>query len=95
MVRQIAAAAVLFVATVFALLSALGIVRSKNNLAALHCLAVTGVTLPILTMIAVLIDVGIGVSAVKTASFVVVVLLGEPITAHVIALAAHRRRPHR
>lgn len=95
MARQIATLVILFVAMAFALLSALGIVRSKNNLAALHCLGVTSVTLPILTMIAVLVDVGIGVSAVKTVSFVVILLLGGPITAHAIALTEHRRTPHR
>ena len=93
--RQIAAGVILFVAMIFALLSALGIVRSKNNLAALHCLGVTSVMLPILTMIAVLIDVGVGVSAVKTVSLVVVLLLGGPITGHAIALTEHRRTPHR
>jgi multisubunit Na+/H+ antiporter MnhG subunit len=95
MARQIAAGVVLFVAMVFALLSALGIVRSKNNLAALHCLGVTSVTLPLLTMIAVLIDVGVGVSAVKTVSLVVILLLGGPITGHAIALTEHRRTPRR
>lgn len=93
--RQIACGVILLVAMIFALLSALGIVRSKNNLAALHCLGVTSVTLPVLTMIAVLIDVGVGVSAVKTFSFMVILLLGGPITAHAIALTEHRRKPHR
>lgn len=95
MARQIAAAVILFIAMFFALLSALGILRSKNNLAALHCLGVTSVTLPILTMIGVLVDVGVGVSAVKTVSFIVILLLGGPITAHAIALTEHRRTPHR
>lgn len=95
MARQIASAVILFIAMAFALLSALGIVRSKNNLAALHCLGVTSVTLPVLTLIAVLIDVGIGVSAVKTVSFIVILLLGAPITGHAIALTEHRRKPHR
>ena len=95
MARQIAACVVLFAAMVFALLSALGILRSKNNLAALHCLGVTSVTLPILTLVAVLIDVGIGVSAVKTVSFIVVLLLGGPITGHALALTEHRRTPRR
>jgi multisubunit Na+/H+ antiporter MnhG subunit len=95
MARQIATGILLFVAMIFALLSALGIVRSKNNLAALHCLAVTSVTLPILTMIAVLVDVGVGVSAVKSLSFIVILLLGGPITGHAIALTEHRRTPHR
>lgn len=94
MARQIAAGVILVIAMVFALLSALGILRSKNNLAALHALGVTSVTLPLLTLIAVLIDVGIGVSAVKTVSFIVIVLLSGPITGHVIALAEYRRRPH-
>lgn len=94
MARQIATGVVLFVVMVFALLSALGILRSKNNLAALHCLGVTSVMLPILTIIAVLIDVGVGVSAVKTVTFVVILLLGGPISGHVLALAEYRRRPH-
>lgn len=94
MARQIAAGVMLLIAMVFALLSALGILRSKNNLAALHALGVTSVTLPVLTLIAVLIDVGIGVSAVKTVSFIVIVLLSGPITGHVIALTEYRRRPH-
>lgn len=94
MARQIAAGVMLFVAMVFALLSVLGILRSKNNLAALHCLGVTSVTLPILTIVAVLIDAGVGVSAVKTLSFIVILLLGGPITGHAIALTDYRRRPH-
>lgn len=93
MARQIATGMILLIAMIFALLSALGILRSKNNLAALHCLGVTSVTLPILTIIAVLIDVGVGVSAVKTVSFIVIVLLGGPITAHAIALAEYHRTP--
>jgi multisubunit Na+/H+ antiporter MnhG subunit len=95
MARQIATGVILFIAMIFALLSALGILRSKNNLAALHCLGVTSVTLPILTMIAVVFDVGFGVSAVKTLSFIVILLLGGPITGHAIALTEHRRTPHR
>jgi multisubunit Na+/H+ antiporter MnhG subunit len=95
MARQIATGVILFVAMIFALLSALGVVRSKNNLAALHCMGVTSVTLPILTMIAVLVDVGFGVSAVKTVSLVVVLLLGGPITGHAIALTEYRRKPRR
>jgi len=93
--RQIASGVILFAAFMFALLSVLGILRSKNNLAALHCLGVTSVTLPILTMVAVLVDVGVGVSAVKTFSFIVILLLGGPVTGHAIALTDYRRRPHR
>jgi len=95
MARQIATLVLLFIAMAFALISALGILRSKNNLAALHCLGVTSVTLPVLTIIAVLVDVGVGVSAVKTVSFIVILLLGGPITGHAIALTEHRRTPHR
>ncbi|HLI95119.1 MAG TPA: monovalent cation/H(+) antiporter subunit G [Candidatus Baltobacteraceae bacterium] len=95
MARQIASGVILFAAFMFALLSVLGILRSKNNLAALHCLGVTSVTLPILTMVAVLVDVGVGVSAVKTFSFIVILLLGGPVTGHAIALTDYRRRPHR
>jgi multisubunit Na+/H+ antiporter MnhG subunit len=95
MARQTATLVLLFIAMLFALISALGILRSKNNLAALHCLGVTSVTLPLLTIIAVLVDVGVGVSAVKTVSFIVILLLGGPITGHAIALTEHRRTPHR
>lgn len=92
--RQLATAVILFVAMIFALLSALGILRSKSNLAALHCLGVSSVLLAPLTMIAVMVDVGIGVSAVKTVCFMVIVLLGGPITSHAMAVAERRRKPH-
>lgn len=89
--RQLATAVILLIAAIFALLSALGILRSKNNLAAIHCLGVSSVMLAPLTMIAVMVDVGIGVSAVKTVCFMVILLLGGPITAHAIAVAERRR----
>lgn len=92
--RQVATAVILFVAMIFALLSALGILRSKTNLAALHCLGVSSVMLAPLTMIAVMVDVGIGVSAVKTICFMAIVLLGGPITSHAMAVAERRRKPH-
>lgn len=92
--RQVATAVILFIAMFFALLSAIGIVRSKNNLAALHCLGVSSVMLPPLTMIAVLVDVGAGVSAVKTVCLVVILLLGGPVTSHAMAVAERRRKPH-
>jgi len=92
--RQVATAVILFVAMIFALLSALGILRSKTNLAALHCLGVSSVMLAPLTMIAVMVDVGIGVSAVKTVCFMAIVLLGGPITSHAMAVAERRRKPH-
>lgn len=92
MARHMATAAVLFVAMVFACLAAFGIVRSKNNLAALHCLGIASVMLPPLTLLAVLIDTGFGVSAVKTVTFVLIVLLGGPIASHAVALADYRRR---
>lgn len=92
--RQVATAVILFVAAIFALLSALGILRSKNNFAALHCLGVSSVLLAPLTMIAVLVDVGAGVSAVKTVCFMVIVLMGGPVTSHALAVAERRRKPH-
>ena len=93
MVRQIGCCVVLGIAMIFALLAAIGILRSKNNLAALHCLGVAGVTLPVLALIAVVAVTGFGVSALKTLAFAVVVLLGSPIGSHAIALAEHRRKP--
>lgn len=92
MARHAATALVLAVAAAFALLSALGIVRSKNALAALHALGVASVMLPPLVMIAVGIQTGFGVSSVKTICFVAILLIGGPITSHAVAVAAHRRR---
>jgi multisubunit Na+/H+ antiporter MnhG subunit len=95
MARQIAAAVILFAATAFALIAALGVLRSKNNLAALHCLGVANVMLPPLMMLAVLVDVGVGVSAVKTLVLMVIMLLCGPATSHAIAVAEYRRNPRR
>lgn len=92
MARQIACCAVLGIAALFALLAAAGILRSKNNLAALHCLGVAGVTLPVLALIAVVMVTGFGVSALKTLAFAVVLLVGSPIGSHAIALAERRRK---
>jgi multisubunit Na+/H+ antiporter MnhG subunit len=92
MARQIGTCVLLGAAAVFALISAIGILRSRNNLAALHCLGVTSVTLPILTLFAVVAVAGFGVSALKTLAFAVIVLLGGPIGSHAIGLAEHRRR---
>ena len=92
MARHAVTALVLVVAAAFAMLSALGIVRSKNALAALHALGVASVMLPPLVMLAVLVDTGLGVSSVKTICFVTVLLLGGPISSHAVAVAAHRRR---
>ncbi len=90
--RQLATAIVLALLAGFALLAALGVLRSKNNLAALHALGICSVAVPPLTLIAVLIDTGFGVSAVKTLCFIFVLLIGAPITSHAIALAEYRRR---
>ena len=92
-VRQTIAAAVLAAVAALALLSALGMLRSKNNLAALHCLGITSVSLPFLTVTAVLVSVGFGVSAIKTLCFAVILLVGAPVCSHAIAVAEHRRKP--
>ncbi len=91
--RQIGCCVILGIAALFALLGAIGILRSKNNLAALHCLGLAGVTLPILTLVAVVAVTGFGVSALKTLAFSIVLLLGSPMCSHAIGLAEHRRKP--
>lgn len=93
MARQIGCCVILGIAALFALLGGIGILRSRNNLAALHCLGLAGVTLPVLTLVAVVAVTGFGVSALKTLAFSIVLLLGAPIGSHAIALAEHRRRP--
>jgi multisubunit Na+/H+ antiporter MnhG subunit len=95
MARQIAIAVLLFAATVFALISAIGVLRSKNNLAALHCAGVTNVLVPVLAMAAVLVDIPAGQSTVKMAVLTVVLLAGGPIVSHAIAVAEYRRKPRR
>jgi multisubunit Na+/H+ antiporter MnhG subunit len=92
MSRQILACVLVGTAVVFALLSAIGILRSRNNLAALHCLGITSVTLPVLTLFAAVAVTGFGVSALKTLSFAIVLLLSGPIGSHAIGIAEHRRR---
>jgi monovalent cation/proton antiporter MnhG/PhaG subunit len=93
MVRQIGCCVVLGIAMIFSLLGAIGILRSKNNFAALHCLGLAGVTLPVLTLVGVVMVTGFGVSALKTLAFAIVLLLGAPIGSHAIAVAEHRRKP--
>lgn len=95
MVRQVALAAFLFAGMAFALIAITGVLRSKNNLAALHCAAVGNVLLPIFAMIAVLIDIPAGQATVKMAVLTIVLLAGGPITSHAIAVAEYRRNPHR
>ncbi len=95
MARQVATAVVLLLAALVALISVLGILRSKNNFAALHCSGMTNVLLPILCMIAVLIEIPAGQSTVKMAVVTVVLLMGGPITSHAIAVAEYRRKPRK
>ena len=92
MVRHIVTAVLLLVAAIFALLSVLGVLRSKNNLAALHCAGVLNVLTPSFAFIAVLVDVGLGISAVKMLVLTVVLLAGAPVTSHAIGVAEHRRK---
>jgi multicomponent Na+:H+ antiporter subunit G len=93
MTRHIITAIILFIAMSFALLAALGVVRSKNNLAALHCAGVLNVMAPPLALLAVLVSTGLGMSSLKMLVVTVVLLLGAPITSHAIAVAEHRRKP--
>jgi monovalent cation/proton antiporter MnhG/PhaG subunit len=91
--RHIVTAVLIVVAMLFALLSVLGIVRSKNNYAALHCLGVTNVMVPPVILIAVLVDTGLGVSSLKMLVLTAIIVLGGPLGSHAIAIAEHRRKP--
>lgn len=91
-VRHILAAVMLAIAAVFAIISMLGVLRSKNNFAALHCAGVTNVMVPLLAMAAVLIDIPAGQATVKMAVLTVILLMGGPITSHAIAVAEYRRK---
>lgn len=93
MIRSVAAACVIFAAAVILTISMAGVLRSRNNLAAVHCLGVANVTLGPLALAAVLIAVGFGVGAAKMLVLAVVLLFGGPVTSHAIAVAEHRRNP--
>jgi monovalent cation/proton antiporter MnhG/PhaG subunit len=93
MARHIVTAIILFIAMAFALLATLGVLRSKNNFAALHCVGVLNVMAPPLALLAVLVSTGLGMSSLKMLVVTVVILLGAPITSHAIAVAEHRRKP--
>ena len=93
MLRAVPAALVLAVAAVFVTIAAIGIVRSRTSLAAIHAQGVASVVLGPLALVAVVIAVGFGVGAAKMLMVALVLLLGGPITAHAIAVAEHRRNP--
>lgn len=93
--RHILAAAVLAVAALFAIISMIGVLRSKNNFAALHCAGVTNVMVPLLAMVAVLIEIPAGQATVKMAVLTVILLMGGPVTSHAIAVAEYRRKSRR
>ncbi len=94
MTRHFITAVILLVAAAFALLATLGVVRSKNNFAALHCAGVLNVLVPPLAFVAVLAATGFGVPALKMFVLTAIMLLGAPVTSHAIAVAEHRRKPH-
>lgn len=91
-VRQWIALVMLCAGVAFATIGALGMLRSRSNFAALHCLGVAGIALPLAVLAAVLVVTGFGVSSVKTLCFVVIVVLTSPVATHAIALAQRRRR---
>lgn len=91
--RHVLAAIVLGIAAVFGIISMLGVLRSKNNFAALHCAGVTNVMLPLLAMVAVLLEIPAGQATVKMAVLTVILLMGGPITSHAIAVAEYHRKP--
>jgi multicomponent Na+:H+ antiporter subunit G len=93
MARHIATAVLLLLAMLFASLAALGVTRSKNNFAALHCAGVLNVLVPPLILIAVLVDTGFGFSSLKTLVLTAIIMLGGPLSSHAIAVAEHRRKP--
>lgn len=93
MARHFATGAILLIAALFALIAALGIARSKNNYAALHCVGVLNVLVPPLALIAVLVATGLGMSSLKMLVLSVVLVAGGPVATHAIAIAEHRRKP--
>lgn len=91
--REAAGAILLVAAAAFATLAALGIVRSRNALAALHALGIASVMVPPLVLLAVVVVTGFGISSLKTLCLALIVLCAGPVTGHAIAMAEHRRNP--
>lgn len=91
--REAAAAALLVLAALFAVISGLGIMRSRNNFAALHALGVTSVLLPLFALLAVVVATGFGQSSIQMLVLFAILTGGAPIASHALAVAERRRKP--
>lgn len=93
LLRDALSAACLAAAALCALISAIGIARSRNNFAALHCSSAAAVLVPLLAMLAVFIRIPAGQPTLQMLIVTVILLAGAPITSHLIGMAEYRRKP--
>ena len=91
--RDVACAVVLVGAALAAIVSALGVLRSRTPFAALHASGVANVLVPPAALVAVVIQTGFGLSTVGMLVLAVTLVLGAPIACHALAAAEHRRAP--
>jgi monovalent cation/proton antiporter MnhG/PhaG subunit len=74
-----------------ALLSAIGLIRSKDALVAIHCASLTSIAVPVLLVAAVAVAKLGSESTVKTVVICVVALVTSPICSHALARAVFLR----
>lgn len=93
LVIDVATAALLALAALAATIAAVGIAKSHNNFAALHCSSAASILVPPLALIAVMIEVPLGQPTLQMLFVVAALLAGAPVTSHVIGMAEYRRKP--
>ncbi|HET7814845.1 MAG TPA: monovalent cation/H(+) antiporter subunit G [Candidatus Baltobacteraceae bacterium] len=90
---DIATAAILALAAAASTLAAVGVAKSRNNFAAIHCSSAAAILTPPLALIAVIIQVPLGQPTLQMLLVTVTLLIGAPITSHIIGMAEYRRKP--
>lgn len=91
--RQIVIAALLALAALCASVAAVGVLRSRNNFAALHCAAAGSILAPVFAFAAVIVRVPAGQPTLQMLIVFLAIIAGGPISSHAIAVAEYRRRP--
>ena len=92
-IRDVASAAFLALAALAGTIAAIGLVRSRNNFAALHCTGAAAVLVPLLSLVGLTIRIPAGQPTIQMLLVTAILLAGAPITSHVIGMAEYRRKP--
>lgn len=92
-VRDVTSTIFLAAAALAALIASIGVVRSKNNFAALHCSSAAAILVPVLSLIGLVIRIPAGQPTIQMLLVAAILLAGAPVTSHVIGSAEYRRKP--